>query len=300
MDKWIELFKVGEHTDSSGISRSWSESDLDTIVSKYDPSTHEAPVVVGHPKDNAPAYAWVESLKREGTSLWGKFKQVLPEFAEAVAQGSYKKRSIALYPDMTLRHVGFLGAQPPAIKGLKDIAFSESEFSIIEFGEYENKDQKIKQLQEELNATKLAFSQATAQTMSTEEQLALLQQQVDAIKKEARAKEREIFVDSLIAQGKLTPAQRQNAIDVIEICDAVGMYTFCEGEYSATKKAEELLSSFSKVVMFGEMLKNEKNEIDLNDPKAIAAKAVEFKEGKAREGIVVSVSQAVSHITKGV
>lgn len=298
MEDWVELFRSGIHTDAAGNTRNWSEADLDTIVAKYDPSIHEAPAVIGHPNDNAPAYAWVEALKREGTVLWGKFKQVLPEFSEAVKQGSYKKRSIALYPDMTLRHVGFLGAQPPAIKGLKDIAFTGSgDFSVIEFGEVENKDQKIKQLQEELNASKLAFSQATLATMTTEEQLAQLQAQMDAIQNEARAKERELFVDALITQGKLTPAQRQNAIDVIQICDSVGMYTFSEGEYSATKKAEELFTSLPKVMTFGEM--NIRQSIDLTDPKAIAAKAIAFQESKAKEGIIISTSEAVAHITKG-
>ncbi len=58
--------------------------------------------------------------------------------------GRYKKVSASFYqPDSPnnpvptgvfyLRHVGFLGAQPPAIKGLKDIAFNENEEGVIEF-----------------------------------------------------------------------------------------------------------------------------------------------------------------------
>jgi hypothetical protein len=42
-----------------------------------------------------------------------------------VNQGLFKKRSISVYPDGTLRHVGFLGAQPPALKGLADFAFKD-------------------------------------------------------------------------------------------------------------------------------------------------------------------------------
>jgi hypothetical protein len=50
-----------------------------------------------------------------------------------VKQGMYKKRSIALYPDLTMRHIGFLGGMPPAVKGLADIKFGEEdEFSEIE------------------------------------------------------------------------------------------------------------------------------------------------------------------------
>ncbi len=312
MEHWIELFRAGTHTDSSGKTQNWSEQDLDTIVSKYDPSTHEAPVVIGHPKDNAPAYAWVESLKREGTSLWGKFKQVLPEFAEAVAQGSYKKRSIALYPDMTLRHVGFLGAQAPAIKGLTDIAFKSGEECImIEFSEStegsDDKDERIKTLQAQLEASKqnettleTKFAEASTAALSEEEARKKLEIQLDAIRNETRGKERELYIDTLIAQGKLTPAIRQLAIDVVSICDSVGMYTFSEGDAPATKKVESFLSALPVVVSFGEMDNLDTSiNVDLSDPKVIAAKAIEFQESKAKEGVTISTAQAVAHTMKG-
>ncbi|MFS2072756.1 hypothetical protein ACEN9D_28795 [Pseudomonas sp. CT11-2] len=34
-----------------------------------------------------------------------------------------------------LRHVGFLGAQPPAVKGLRPIELAEGEPGVIEFSE---------------------------------------------------------------------------------------------------------------------------------------------------------------------
>ena len=55
------------------------------------------------------------------------FKQVVPEFAQAVNDGKYKTRSISVYPDGTIRHLGFLGAKSPAIKGLANFQFEESE-----------------------------------------------------------------------------------------------------------------------------------------------------------------------------
>ena len=91
--------------------------------------------LLGHPAQNAPAYGWVEGLKREGSLLLAKLKHVLPEFADLVKQGTYKKRSISLYPDLTLRHIGFLGGAAPAVKGLADIAFSDRDAVTLEFGE---------------------------------------------------------------------------------------------------------------------------------------------------------------------
>lgn len=132
--KRVEVFRAGDHTDSAGRRRTFTEADLDKIAA-YDPSRHEAPMVIGHPKDNAPAYGWVKRAYREGGSLLVDFKDVAPEFADLVKAGRFKKRSISLYPDGSLRHVGFLGATPPALKGLKDVQFAEGEAATFEFGE---------------------------------------------------------------------------------------------------------------------------------------------------------------------
>jgi len=56
---------------------------------------------------------------------------VAPEFKDWVKRGLYKKISVALYPDLGLRHIGFLGATPPAVKGLKQATFSEKAAWII-------------------------------------------------------------------------------------------------------------------------------------------------------------------------
>lgn len=133
----IEVFKVGTWTDSSGRTRTWTEQDLEEIVRKYnEQKEHEAPVVIGHPKDNAPAYGWVERLEKRGSSIWAKVKPTVQEFVDWLKQGLYKKVSISLYPDLLLRHVGFLGATPPAVKGLKLPEFSEGDYIEINFRDW--------------------------------------------------------------------------------------------------------------------------------------------------------------------
>jgi hypothetical protein len=127
----IEIFKAGTHTDSNGQTREWTEKDLQEIASLYNPALHEAPVVIGHPETDSPAYGWVESLKAEGGKLLAKLKDIAPEFKNWVKRGLYKKVSVALYPDLGLRHIGFLGATPPAIKGLKQASFLEKAAWII-------------------------------------------------------------------------------------------------------------------------------------------------------------------------
>lgn len=129
MNKIIEVFRAGTQTDSKGRKKTWTKKDLDTMVSKYNEggSGHEAPIVIGHPKTDDPAFGWVKKLSRKGDVLFAELHDVVEEFKEAFNKGMYKKRSISLYPDLTLKHVGFLGAQAPAIKGLADFKFSEED-----------------------------------------------------------------------------------------------------------------------------------------------------------------------------
>ncbi|MEO7957882.1 MAG: hypothetical protein ABIW76_14440 [Fibrobacteria bacterium] len=134
----IEIFRAGTQTDSAGVSRDWTEADLDTIASSYDPKNHEAPICLGHPKDNAPAWGWVKSVSREGSRLFAEIGDLVSEFSTMLDKKMFKKRSISLYPDLKLRHVAFLGAQPPAVKGLEDFAFADSGALTIDFMEWDS------------------------------------------------------------------------------------------------------------------------------------------------------------------
>lgn len=145
--KSFEIFKAGRHTASNGETLEFGENDLASSAGAYDPAIHEAPIVVGHPKTDAPAYGWVGGLVASGQRLVASPHQVDAAFAEQVEKGAYKKVSACFYtPEAKdnpvpgvyyLRHVGFLGALPPAVKGLKPVAFGESDEGTVtvEFGE---------------------------------------------------------------------------------------------------------------------------------------------------------------------
>ena len=53
----FEIFKTGSHTSDKGITKDYTEDDLNFIASSYNPSESEAPIVIGHPVDNAPLMA---------------------------------------------------------------------------------------------------------------------------------------------------------------------------------------------------------------------------------------------------
>jgi len=134
--QWHEIFAAGTHTAMNGEQAVFSNADIDEIARVYNEQTeHEAPIVIGHPKTDAPAYGWVEKVKSEGGKLFAKFKDTAEEFVDLVSQGRYRKKSIKLYPDKKLVHVGFLGAVPPAVKGLRNAAFASDTGMTYEFSD---------------------------------------------------------------------------------------------------------------------------------------------------------------------
>ena len=121
MRRMLQIFRAGKH------AKALTPQVLAATAAAYDPNKHEAPLVVGHPVHDAPAHGWVASLSYDDTSqsLNTKPTQINPTFAEAVNTGRYKKISASFYtpghpanptPDnYYLRHVGFLGAEAPAV-----------------------------------------------------------------------------------------------------------------------------------------------------------------------------------------
>ena len=132
---WVEVFKAGSHIDSSGKPCTFTQADLDQMVSNH--ALGAAPAVLGHPRHDAPAYAWVGEYKRDGDTLFAKFKDINPAFQQGVASGAYRNRSVSVYPDKAcgwrVRHVGWLGAAPPAIDGLAPCEFAAPDADCLEF-----------------------------------------------------------------------------------------------------------------------------------------------------------------------
>lgn len=133
----FEIFRAGRHTDNRGVVRHITEADVAAAAAAYRPALHEAPLTIGHPADNKPAYGWVTALQSRDGILLADFGELDDGFAAQVRAGRYKKVSASFYPPdhpdnpvpghWYLRHVAFLGAQPPAVKGLKPINFAEDD-----------------------------------------------------------------------------------------------------------------------------------------------------------------------------
>jgi hypothetical protein len=130
----IHIIRAGSYTDMHGRPFTLGEADVAALAGGYDPAQGEAPLVVGHPKHDAPAYGWVRGLRADGGDLYADVDQVAPAAQEAVNAGRFKKVSASFFLPQTpgnpkpgslyLKHVGLLGASVPAVTGLKPVALA--------------------------------------------------------------------------------------------------------------------------------------------------------------------------------
>lgn len=143
--KPFRIFRPGKHTASCGTAVEFTEEDLKRAVEAYNPQLYAAPLVIGHPKTEDRAYGWAERISYEDGHLVAHPDKVEPQFAELVEQGAYRNRSASWYmpnhPNNPVpgvlypKHIGFLGAVPPALKGLGDVQFQEEQHpeQVLEF-----------------------------------------------------------------------------------------------------------------------------------------------------------------------
>ena len=124
-NRWLEIFKTGTHTDSQGVAKEWTLTELESIVENFSPNSFSVPVTIGHDVDDAsPAYGWVSELKIIGQSLYCQVKHLTDLFLALFNARQIPNRSVSI--GMTeqgpaLLHLAFLGAIPPAISDLKPV-----------------------------------------------------------------------------------------------------------------------------------------------------------------------------------
>jgi hypothetical protein len=149
MKKRIRMLKPGRFTAMNGKVVTFTEAMLQATAAAYNPETYAAPIVIGHPKHDDPAYGRVGIAEFTEGFLMGELHQVDPAFSEAVNSGKFNRVSLSLYePDSPSnpvpgvyypRHLGFLGAMPPAVKGLGTVSFADGETGIIELGDWSDR-----------------------------------------------------------------------------------------------------------------------------------------------------------------
>lgn len=132
--KVFQIFKAGKHVTAAGVSIDFSEQDLHTMATVYQPNLRQAALCLGHPADNLPSYGTVAGLFVKGDRLYAQARPS-DNLISLVRQRRYGPVSASFHHPASqenprpgtyyLRHVGFLGAMPPAVKGLVRPEFSE-------------------------------------------------------------------------------------------------------------------------------------------------------------------------------
>lgn len=211
--KWYDIFRAGNYPQGN-----FTIHDLDQIVANYNSDSEdfdEAPLVLGHPKNSDPAYGWIDKIRRSGDTLQAVFKEVDEQLKQFVEQGKYKKVSVRLakHPEKgwVLKHLGFLGAVPPGVKGLKPIQFSEETESVsmdLDFSEGSEKKVTPEELEKALADQKKIIEKDFAEKENA------LKSQLIATKQELRRGKLEKFMSD--HQEKLPPAVRSGMLEFME------------------------------------------------------------------------------------
>lgn len=239
----IEIFKPGTHTTMSGQTMTFGEADVRAIAEGYNPAIYEAPVVIGHPKTDAPAWGWVQSMNFADGTLKAVLHKVAPEFADMVKAGKFRNRSAALYQPTAagnptpgkpaLKHLGFLGATAPAVKGLKPLDFAD-----------------------DAGADVFEFADQPGQSSEA----AALRAELAALKAETRARDHAALVDDLVREGRLLPRETAGMMAFMDAVDGEGVDEVCfaDGDGRTVNQVPlEFLKQFfrdrPKVVEYGEI-----------------------------------------------
>ena len=135
-DAGIEILKPGTFTSEDGRVFTFTDADIAELAESYDPQMQQAAFVVGHPKTDSPAYGWTAKLTNKDSILVAQPSQVDPAFADMVNAGRFNRVSASIFlrdspgnpkpGKLYIKHVGFLGAAPPAVKGLRPASLADN------------------------------------------------------------------------------------------------------------------------------------------------------------------------------
>ena len=229
--------------------------------------------------------------------MYAQFEQLDEDFKGMVNTGRFNTVSIGLYPDLLLQHIAFLGAKPPAIKGLKPPQFSRVDTGVtilsypikkqnINFSESSTMQEKIKivvdfltekygtemandalaKMTEVFGATDKPKEEISAKSNFSEspEYIAWKAQsdadktRLDKVEKELQDEKDKAYFSEMAKKGVLLPRQH---IAAKAILDTVRTSTiqFSEGgpKISGETAFKDFVASFPQAVMFGEFATNE-------------------------------------------
>lgn len=326
----LHILRPGHFTAMGGEPIELTQADLADLAETYDPERYEAPIVVGHPADNDPAYGWVARLEVDAEGLHAVPSHIAPELRQAVAERRYRQVSASLYPPSSsanphpgkwsLRHVGVLGAQPPAVKGLRSIQLGDGagcvclslpneDLSMAETPMADDvtaQQAELEQRLAEVTVQQAALAAQLAELAEREQQLAQREQQVAQAEARMamematrRTQEITDFAEGLVQAGKLLPRDQSLVVGVLDHFAAAPL-NFAEGDAQVDigTRLRAFLESQPVQVDFGERSAGQTTEPP-PDNQSIARRASAYKNTEEAAGRSISFSQAVDAVRAG-
>lgn len=239
--KGVEIFATGTWRGNKKITI--TASDLDAMIASFDAlggsvDGFRPPLVIGHTRTPGEmAFGWTQRIYRVGNKILADFADVPDYLLSAIQTKQYNSVSIEMYPSLdyagktyqnVLSAIAVLGAELPAVKGLKPL--SASLFSDAGPAEQLSKEEMMF-TQEQVDALiAAAVTKATAEFKEANEadaekfaaDLATANASITAVtaakdvaeaalaifKAESQDRELGAFIDTAIAEGKVLPKQK--------------------------------------------------------------------------------------------
>lgn len=259
----------------------YTEKDLDTMVEAYRSTvdTWKVPLKLSHDHPKGwPAVGWVENLRRQGNKLIGDFKRIPKTIYQMIKAGGYRQKSAEIFWGVSvngkqynrlLKAVALLGVDPKAVQSIGDLVTlyasgggeakeyeGAGEARTYDLGQKQEEDGAMDELKKQLAEAEKALAASEGKVKQFEAELAEVKKTNGDLQKRAETAEgklaefsqketaREItaVIDKLIADGRLAPAKKEHAYNMLLAARAT------EKKYSAGGKEYSLEESILEVL----------------------------------------------------
>ena len=287
----VEIFATGKHRGSETVDI--TENDLSEMVNSFnalgDKEGFRPVLKLGHDdaqkffgqRKGSPNLGFVERIWKEGGKILADFSNVPDALVDLIKQRRYNAVSIEMFPKTevggstfsnVLTAVALLGAELPAVKGLKELAatlFTEEPDGPDFQGDalkLTSEEEMATYTQEQLDYLVEAAVAKATETVKAEfaEQVATITtERDDAVKAkdtaqnalrqfedDTRKRDAETMVDDAIKTGKLTPAQKDEALAFA--LSLSGTVKFGDTEKSSADVFKSFIEGLPKKVDFDE------------------------------------------------
>ena len=260
--KGIEIFKVGTWNGDQ-----YTRSDLDEMVRNFKKVGFPVPIKVGHKETSgSPAFGWIAHIRRVGDMLVADFKDLSKRLWQSIKDRQFDSVSSEVFWDLerdgkkfrrVLKAVALLGAETPAVSGLaplrtviNSITPPEAGFDRVgtysfnlskeevDMGKLEELEDRVEELQEELDTAKVAAAEAEEKAGSSAKGDAAKEAAVEL--KEAQEQVEKLEADLKTAQEETKRLVEDQSEEIASLKKQVDELTDSLGAMSETQRQERI------------------------------------------------------------